>query len=161
MPYSHSWGLRARKTLMRPTFEPLHRPRDRLEKRGWRGRAGQTGGNRRAVDRNIDGQAGGLQPPPGSHCNGRARGGGAKPSSPPVPSLDQSACLRDPLLGEIATLPSEDSATDWAQRALPRTSSPPPTPGCWRLPSNCDCPRSCRPKAPSPLSAAALCVHLR
>jgi len=96
---------------MRPTFEPLHRPRDRLEKRGWRGRAGQTGGNRRAVDRNIDGQAGGLQLPPGSHCNGRARGG-AKPSSPPVPSPDQSACLRDPLLGEIATLPSEDSATD-------------------------------------------------
>ena len=23
---------------------PLHRPRDRLERRGWRGRAGQTGG---------------------------------------------------------------------------------------------------------------------
>jgi len=31
-------------------------------------------------------------------------------------------------------------------RWLPRTSS---TPGCWRLPSNCDCPRSRCPKAPS------------
>src|SRR4029077_4928776 len=31
---------------------------------------------------------------------------------------DQSAALRDRLLGEIATLPSEDSATDWAKRAL-------------------------------------------
>ena len=102
---------------MRPTFEPLHRPRDRLEKRGWRGRAGQTGGNRRAVDRNIDGQAGGLQLPPGSHCNGRGRGA-AKPASPPVLSPDQSAALRDRLLVEIAALPSEDSATDWTQRAL-------------------------------------------
>ena len=49
--------------------------------------------------------------------SGRARGA-AKPVSPPVLSPDQSAALRDRLLGEIATLPSEDSATDWAQRAL-------------------------------------------
>ena len=31
---------------------------------------------------------------------------------------DQSAVLRDRLLKEIAALPSEDSATAWAQRAL-------------------------------------------
>ena len=41
----------------------------------------------------------------------RARSGEA--ASPPV-----SAALRDRLLVEIAALPSEDSATDWAQRAL-------------------------------------------
>jgi hypothetical protein len=38
--------------------------------------------------------------------------------SPPVLSPDQSAVLRDRLLVEIADLPSEDSATNWAQRAL-------------------------------------------
>jgi hypothetical protein len=45
-------------------------------------------------------------------------GGTAKPASPPVLSADKSAVLRDRLLREIAALPSEDSATDWAQRAL-------------------------------------------
>jgi hypothetical protein len=70
-----------------------------------------------AVDRNIDGRAGGLQLPPGSHRNCRTSGA-AKPASPPVLSPDQSALLRDRLLKEIAVLPSEDSATDWAQRAL-------------------------------------------
>jgi hypothetical protein len=35
-----------------------------------------------------------------------------------VLSPDQSAVLRDRLLVEIADLPSEDSATNWAQRAL-------------------------------------------
>lgn len=67
--------------------------------------------------RNIDGRTGGLELPPGSHRNGRARGT-AKPASPPILSPDQSAVLRDRLLREIAALPSEDSATDWAQRAL-------------------------------------------
>jgi ERF superfamily len=71
--------------------------------------------DRPATGRGIDGPAGGLQLPARSHRNGRARGG-AKP--PPILSPDQSAALRDRLLGEIATLPSEDSATDWAQRAL-------------------------------------------
>ena len=36
-------GLRVT-TSMRPTSAPLHRSRDRLERLGWRGRAGQTGG---------------------------------------------------------------------------------------------------------------------
>jgi len=75
------------------------------------------GRDRRAVDRNIDGPAGGLEPPPSSYGNGRARGA-AKPARPPVLSPDQSAVLRDRLLREIAALPSEDSAADWAQRAL-------------------------------------------
>jgi len=71
------------------------------------GSSGADGRDRRAVDRNIDGPAGGLEPPPS-----RA----AKP--PPVLALEESAVLRDRLLKEIAALPSEDSATDWAQQAL-------------------------------------------
>ena len=47
------------------------------------------------------------------------------------------------------------------RRWLPRTSSPPPMPGCCRSLSNYDCPHSCRPKAPSRPSAAALWVHRR
>jgi len=81
------------------------------------GSSGADGRDRRAVDRNIDGPAGGLELPPSSHRNGRARGA-AKPSSLPVLSPHQSAVLRDRLLKEITALPSEDSATDWAQRAL-------------------------------------------
>ena len=81
------------------------------------GSGGADGRDRPAVDRNIDGPGGGLELPPSSHRNGRARGA-AKPASPPVLLPDQSAVLRDRLLVEIATLPSEDSATDWAQRAL-------------------------------------------
>jgi len=81
------------------------------------GSSGADGRDRRAVDRNIDGPAGGLELPPSSHRNGRVRGA-AKPARPPVLSPDQSVVLRDRLLKEIAALPSEDSATDWAQRAL-------------------------------------------
>src|SRR6516165_28662 len=79
--------------------------------------AGSSGRDRRAVDRNFDGPAGGLELPPSSQRNGRVRGA-AKPARPPVLSPDQSVVLRDRLLKEIAALPSEDSATDWAQRAL-------------------------------------------
>ena len=39
--------------------------------------------------------------------------------SAPVLSADQSAALRDQLLGEIASLPSQDAAAAWAQGALP------------------------------------------
>src|SRR5215470_5744444 len=81
------------------------------------GSSGADGRDRRAVDRSIDGPAGGLEPPPSSYGNGRARGA-AKPARPPVLSPDQSVVLRDRLLKEIAALPSEDSAADWAQRAL-------------------------------------------
>src|SRR5262245_45100775 len=73
--------------------------------------------DRPATGRGNDGPAGGLQLSARSYGNGRARGG-AKPSSPPVLSPDRSAALRDRLLAEIAALPSEDSATDWAKRAL-------------------------------------------
>jgi hypothetical protein len=81
------------------------------------GSAEATSTDRPATGRGIAGAAGGWQFSARSQGNGRARGG-AKPASPPVFSLDQSAALRDRLLKEIAALPSEDSATDWAQRAL-------------------------------------------
>jgi ERF superfamily len=89
-----------------------------LGRAGTPGSASAGGSDRPAVDRSVDGPVGGLHLPPHSRGNGRARGA-AKPVSPPVLSPDQSAALRDRLLGEIATLPSEDSATDWAQQALP------------------------------------------
>jgi ERF superfamily len=43
-----------------------------------------------------------------------------KPWSPPKPALDpeESAGLRDQLLGELASLVSQEEATAWAQRAL-------------------------------------------
>jgi hypothetical protein len=43
-----------------------------------------------------------------------------KPWSPPKPALDpgKSAALRDQLLGELASLLSQEEATAWAQRAL-------------------------------------------
>src|SRR5262245_12705323 len=64
---------------------------------------GADGRDRPAVNRNIGGPAGGSQLPPSSDRNGRASGA-VKPASPPVLSPDQSAALRDRLLGEIATL---------------------------------------------------------
>jgi hypothetical protein len=69
-----------------------------------------------ATGRGTDRPAGALRRAARNHGNGRARGG-AKSPSPPL-SPDQSAALRDRLLVEIAALPSEDSATEWAQRAL-------------------------------------------
>jgi hypothetical protein len=84
---------------------------------GRAGTLGSAGAGGWSDWRSVDGPAGGLQLPPGSRGNGRARGA-AKPVSPPVLSPHQSAALLDRLLGEIATLPSEDSATDWARRAL-------------------------------------------
>jgi hypothetical protein len=86
-----------------------------LGRAGTPGSAGAGGRDRPPVDRSVDGPA--VQLSPRSRGNGRARGA-AKPVSPPVLSPDQSAVLRDRLLKEIAALPSEDSATDWAQRAL-------------------------------------------
>jgi hypothetical protein len=60
---------------------------------------------------------GGLQLPPRSHGNGRVRGT-TKPASAPMLSPDQSALLRNRLLGEIVSLPSQDDAAAWAQRTL-------------------------------------------
>jgi ERF superfamily len=81
------------------------------------GSSGADGRDRRAVDRNIDGPAAGLERPLSSPRNGRARGE-AKPASPRVLAPEESAVLRDRLLKEIAAVPSEDSVADWAQRAL-------------------------------------------
>jgi ERF superfamily len=58
-----------------------------------------------------------LRLPSRSHGNGRLRGA-ERPLSAPVLSSDESAALRDRLLGEIAALQSGESATNWAQGAL-------------------------------------------
>ena len=55
--------------------------------------------------------------PPRSHGNGRARQA-VRPASAPVLSPDESAALRDRLVGEIASLQSQESATSWARGAL-------------------------------------------
>src|SRR3984893_11918048 len=60
---------------------------------------------------------GGLRLPHRTHDNGQARGP-AKAVSTPALSSAESAALRDRLLGEIATLQSEDGATKWAREAL-------------------------------------------
>jgi ERF superfamily len=58
-----------------------------------------------------------LRLPPRSDGDGRTRAA-AKAASAPVLSSDESAALRDRLLGEIAGLQSHESATNWAQGAL-------------------------------------------
>jgi hypothetical protein len=60
--------------------------------------------------------SGELLPPPRSDGNGRTRA--AASASRPVLSSDESAALRGRLLGEIAGLQSQESATNWAQGAL-------------------------------------------
>jgi hypothetical protein len=61
--------------------------------------------------------SGELRPPPRSEGNGRTRGP-VRAASAAVLSSDESAALRDRLLGEIAGLQSQESATNWAQGAL-------------------------------------------
>jgi hypothetical protein len=61
--------------------------------------------------------SGELLPPPRSDGNGRTRAA-ARAASAPVLSSDESAALRDRLLSEIASLKSDESATNWAQEAL-------------------------------------------
>src|SRR5215471_5594510 len=61
--------------------------------------------------------SGELLPPPRSDGNGRTRAT-AGPASTPFLSSDESVALRDRLLGEIAVLQSQESATNWAQGAL-------------------------------------------
>jgi ERF superfamily len=53
----------------------------------------------------------------GEFGNGRTRAA-ARAASTPVLSSDESAALRDRLLGEIVGLQSQDSATNWAKGAL-------------------------------------------
>jgi ERF superfamily len=62
-------------------------------------------------------ESGELRLPPRSDGNGRTRAA-ARAASAPVLSSDESAGLRDRLLGEIASLESGESATNWAQGAL-------------------------------------------
>jgi hypothetical protein len=59
----------------------------------------------------------GLQLPPQSQGNGRMRGA-ARAAGTMLLSADESAALRDRLLGEIAALQLQDSATNWAREAL-------------------------------------------
>src|SRR5262249_43327251 len=54
--------------------------------------------------------------------NGKARGGAKLPSSVILP-VNESAALRDRLLGELAVLESQESATKWAREALPAKNS--------------------------------------
>jgi hypothetical protein len=58
-----------------------------------------------------------LLPSPRGDGNGRTRAA-AKAASAHFLLSDESAVLRDRLLGEIAGLHSQESATNWAQRAL-------------------------------------------
>jgi hypothetical protein len=59
----------------------------------------------------------GAQVSPLARGNGKMRAG-AKPASLPVLSPEESAALRDRLLGEIASLQSQEYATTWAREAL-------------------------------------------
>jgi hypothetical protein len=64
----------------------------------------------------------GLPFPSQTQGNGKARGA-AKPASPPVLPVDESAALRDRLLSEVAGLASQDGATSWAREALASKNS--------------------------------------
>jgi len=77
---------------------------------GETGAGGERGGNPAGMTDN-------LRLPSRSHGNGRLRGAERTLSAPAL-STDQSAALRDRLLGEVAGLPSQESATKWAQGAL-------------------------------------------
>src|SRR5436190_11055186 len=61
--------------------------------------------------------ADGWPVPPRGYGNGRARHA-IRPLSAPLLSPDESAALRDRLVGEIAGLQSQESATSWARGAL-------------------------------------------
>jgi hypothetical protein len=77
---------------------------------GETGAGGERGGNPAGMTDN-------LRLPSRSHGNGRLRGAERTLSAPAL-STDQSAALRDRLLGEVAGLHSQESATKWAQGAL-------------------------------------------
>src|SRR5262245_25021401 len=62
-------------------------------------------------------RSGELRFPPSSDGSGRTRAAG-RAASTPVLSRNESAGLRDRLLGEIAGLQSQESAANWAQGAL-------------------------------------------
>jgi hypothetical protein len=74
--------------------------------------------SRAAREGNAGGLTGGLRVPGRTQGNGQARGSARAVSTPALSSAESEA-LRDRLLGEIADLQSEDSATRWAREALP------------------------------------------
>jgi hypothetical protein len=74
--------------------------------------------SRAAREGNAGGLTGGLRVPGRTQGNGQARGSARAVSTPALSSAESEA-LRDRLLGEIADLQSEDSATKWAREALP------------------------------------------
>src|ERR1700730_18575782 len=74
--------------------------------------------SRAAREGNAGGLTGGLRIPGRTQGNGQG-GGWPRAVSPPALSSAESLALRDRLLGEIADLQSEDSATKWAREALP------------------------------------------
>ena len=95
--------------------------------------------------------AGVDQPLPRRTGNGHARGAAKGASAPVILAPDQSAVLRDRLLGEVAGIPSADQAASWARDVLPpRTASPRPTPRPWRTPSNANCRSSPKPRGGGP-----------
>jgi hypothetical protein len=57
-----------------------------------------------------------------SQGNGKVPGA-AKPPSPVILPVDESAALRDQLIGEVAGLESQERATKWAREALPVKNS--------------------------------------
>jgi hypothetical protein len=77
---------------------------------GATGAAGERGANPTAMTDD-------LRLPSRSHGNGRLHRT-EKTLSTPLLSTDESAALRDRLLGEIAGLQSQESATNWAGKAL-------------------------------------------
>jgi hypothetical protein len=66
--------------------------------------------------------AAGLPFPWQPRGNGKARGA-AKPPSRVILPVNESAALRDRLLGEVGALESQESATKWAREALPAKNS--------------------------------------
>jgi hypothetical protein len=80
-----------------------------------------TGRLRSATERRIDPSesTAGSQIPARPYGNGRADAAPVKTPKPPALSSDESAMLRDRLLGEMRHLQSQESATSWAQQALP------------------------------------------
>ena len=66
----------------------------------------------------VDSSVAGVQVPPKTAGNGRMTGAARAASSSILPA-EQSAALRDRLIGEIAGLQSQDRAAVWAKAALP------------------------------------------
>jgi len=61
------------------------------------------------------------------------------------PQISRLSCVTGSWWRSQPCLQKTVPRTGCRRRWWPKISSPPPTPGCWRLLSNCDCPRSCRP----------------